>query len=204
MALIDLTLPTAGLPNSTEDPKVVTALSTIEAAINGDLDDTNIAASADINGNKLLADSVDTTQLADDAVEAAQLAALAVLSGNINFAFHSNTGTEVVAGTTGLVLASCASVAPGTYLVVGQCSTNNTAHTLAIDTDGTGAATITQPTSQYTSSYQIAGQGGTLHASGIQIARAVVTSTTTLRLTATRAGVSTLLGSLYVFGVTAA
>jgi hypothetical protein len=202
MATINPQIPTVGQPNSTEDAKITSGMTTIRDAINGNLDNDNIISGANINGSKLLDSSIATAKLAADAVTAAKLADLAVLSGNVNFVFQSNTGAEVAAGTTGVVLSSVASVVAGTYLVVGQCATNTAAHTLAIDSSG-GAATITQPTSMFDTDHRITGAAGTAYVSGLQVARAVVTSTTTLRLTATRVS-GTLVGSLYVFGVTAA
>lgn len=70
MGTISITLPTAGFPNSTEDPKVVTALSTIETVINGNLDDDNIASGANINGSKLNDASIATSKLASGAAAA--------------------------------------------------------------------------------------------------------------------------------------
>ncbi|SRR6266487_813148 len=42
MALINLTLPVIGQPNATEDPKTLTALTTIQTGINGNIDETNM------------------------------------------------------------------------------------------------------------------------------------------------------------------
>lgn len=44
MGQISLQIPQSGQPNSTEDPKVATDLSTIQTVINGNLDDTNMAS----------------------------------------------------------------------------------------------------------------------------------------------------------------
>jgi hypothetical protein len=93
----------------------------IRDVVNGDLDDGNIATGADIDGAKLLAASVDTTQLAadavtgakieddavdtehlaDDAVENAQIADDAV--GTAQIADGAVTGDKIAASTTGSV-----------------------------------------------------------------------------------------------------
>lgn len=62
MAQINPSIPIIGNPVSTEEPKVKTAIETIVAAVNS-LDDGNIAAGANINGNKLLNASVDAAKL---------------------------------------------------------------------------------------------------------------------------------------------
>lgn len=64
MGLVSLTLPTVGQPNSTEDPKINSALTALQNVINGNLDTANIAN----NG-------VGTAEIADLAVTAAKLAA---------------------------------------------------------------------------------------------------------------------------------
>lgn len=46
MGTINLSLPTVGQPNSTEEAKIPTALTTIQNVINGNLDTANLAASA--------------------------------------------------------------------------------------------------------------------------------------------------------------
>ncbi len=53
MALINPTIPTLGDPNSTEDPDTRNSLITIRDAINGGLDDANMAAAAGIQLSKL-------------------------------------------------------------------------------------------------------------------------------------------------------
>jgi hypothetical protein len=209
MGTINPQVPVVGEPNSTEDPKITSAITTIRDAINGDLDNDNIATSANISGSKLADTSIATAKLADDAVTAAkiltgavgstELAALSVLSGKIPFVFQSGGPTITIA--TG-VQASVASVLPGTYLVVGQVATNSAAHTLLLSSTG-GAATITQPTSMYTNTERIASPGDPAYSTGFHIGRAVVTSTTTLQIEATRVS-GTLVGTIYVFGVTAA
>jgi hypothetical protein len=62
MGLVSLTLPTVGQPNSTEDPKINSALTALQNVINGNIDTANIAN----NG-------VATGELADLAVTAAKL-----------------------------------------------------------------------------------------------------------------------------------
>lgn len=57
MTQLNLNLPVIGDLNATEDPKVRTALSDIQTVVNS-LDNTNLAANADINGSKLLNTSV--------------------------------------------------------------------------------------------------------------------------------------------------
>lgn len=55
MALISPTIPTIGQPNSTEDQDIVNALNTIVSAINGGLDNANIAAAAGVTAAQLAA-----------------------------------------------------------------------------------------------------------------------------------------------------
>lgn len=57
MAQVSVNYPVVGQANSTEDQKVVSALTALVTAINS-LDDANIAAGANINGSKLLNTSV--------------------------------------------------------------------------------------------------------------------------------------------------
>jgi dihydroxyacetone kinase DhaKLM complex PTS-EIIA-like component DhaM len=210
MGTINPQVPTVGQPNSTEDPKIASAITTIRDAINGELDDDNIAASADINGSKLLNASVATAKIADDAVTAAkiatgvvgstELAALSVLSGKIPLTFQSNKGSDsTTAGAA--VRSSVASVLPGTYLVVAQVATDGIGYGFSIGYSG-GAATITQPTSPFDVTHPLVGTSGN-YVSGLQVGQAVVTTTTTIELTATRF-TGTQVGSLYIFGITAA
>lgn len=44
MSLLNLTLPSIGQPNSTEDVKIVNALTAIQSVVNGNLDSSNFAA----------------------------------------------------------------------------------------------------------------------------------------------------------------
>jgi hypothetical protein len=68
MALINPQVPVIGQPNSTEEPKITSAINTITTAVNGNLDNANIKTGANINGSKLLDGSVTAAQLANDAV----------------------------------------------------------------------------------------------------------------------------------------
>ena len=62
MTQLNLNLPVIGDLNATEDPKIRTALSDIQTVVNS-LDNTNLAANADINGSKLLNTSVAAAKL---------------------------------------------------------------------------------------------------------------------------------------------
>ncbi|HEU4975288.1 MAG TPA: hypothetical protein VFT50_09380 [Baekduia sp.] len=112
MAQIDPTLPTVGQPNSTEDADIVSAFQAILALVNGGLDDANIANGANIDGAKLLAHSVGTTQIA--AVESAVITGSAFtltpvvykdVTGRIHFGTDEyDLGSSVPAGGTLLTL----------------------------------------------------------------------------------------------------
>ena len=201
MATINPQVPVVGEPNDTEDPKIASAIGTIRDAINGGLDNANIADNAGIVGSKLANTSVPTGKIADGAVTAAKMAALSVLSGNIKFVFQSNRGSVITSLSSPSISGIIADVLPGTYLVVAQGITNGQAHSFSIGSSG-GAATITQPSSAFTNSERLTGGEGDNYVSGIHVAQAEVTSTTTLSLGATVVAGS-FLGSLYVFGVAA-
>lgn len=65
MGTISVTLPTVGSANSTEDPLVRTALSTLVTAFNGNIDTNNLNAAAGIIGTQLAAAAnIAGTQLA--------------------------------------------------------------------------------------------------------------------------------------------
>src|SRR4051794_13614401 len=53
MGLLNLTLPTIGQPNATEDVDTVNAFSAIQTEMNGHLDNSNLSASAGIVESKL-------------------------------------------------------------------------------------------------------------------------------------------------------
>lgn len=82
MAQVSVNYPVVGQANSTEDPKVVTALQALVTAINA-LDDANIASGANINAAKLLNSSIETGKLADNAVTTAKIADSQVTSAKI-------------------------------------------------------------------------------------------------------------------------
>jgi hypothetical protein len=150
-------------------------------------------------GTTELADLAATTAKLDNgAVTSAKIAAQAVLSGNLKLAFHKAHGTVKTASG---VQASKASVTPGTYFALGQVQTNGQAHSFAISTTG-GAATVTSdPT--FTNTERITGQAGDKYAAGLVTAQIVVTSTTTVQLSATWVSGS-ILADLTIFGFTAA
>ena len=77
MAQVNPDIPVIGNPVATEDPKVKNALEAIVNALNA-IDNANIASNADINGAKLLAGSINTTQIADAAITSAKIAPNAV------------------------------------------------------------------------------------------------------------------------------
>ncbi len=201
MAIINPQVPVVGEANETEDPKIASAIGTIRDAINGNLDNDNIASNAAILGSKLANTSVSATKLAGNSVTAEKIAALAVLSGNIKFVFQSDRGSVITSISNPSISGIVANVLPGTYLVIAQGITNGEAHSFSIGSSG-GAATITQPSSAFTNLERLTGGTGDNYVSGIHVAQAQVTSTTTLSLSATVVGGS-FLGSLYVFGVAA-
>ena len=51
MGLISINIPQAGQPNSTEDPKIASALTSIAATINGGIDDANVTDAALTDGS---------------------------------------------------------------------------------------------------------------------------------------------------------
>ena len=63
MGLISLSLPVVGNQNYTEDPKVTTALSTIQTLVNGSLDNTNLSGSAAIKNSQLAGFSAGFTNI---------------------------------------------------------------------------------------------------------------------------------------------
>ncbi len=97
MAIIFPPIPSAGLPNSTEDPKIATALGEIRDAINGNLDDTNIAPAANIDGAKLDDLSIPTAKIADLGITLAKMAADSVNADKLT---DSATTDSVRAVTT--------------------------------------------------------------------------------------------------------
>ena len=119
--MTQITLPNTSVTGANLWSQVEDNDKAIRDVVNGDLDDGNIATGADIDGAKLLAASVDTTQLAadavtgakieddavdtehlaDDAVENAQIADDAVDTAQI--ADGAVTGDKIAASTTGSV-----------------------------------------------------------------------------------------------------
>lgn len=97
MAQLNLNLPIIGNPNTTEDPKIRTALSDIETVVNS-LDNTNIAANAGINGSKLLDASIAEAKLGSASVTSAKLADNAVTTAKIDSA--AVTAAKIAAATT--------------------------------------------------------------------------------------------------------
>jgi len=201
MATINPQVPVVGEPNDTEDPKIASAIGTIRDVINGGLDNANIADNAGIVGSKLANTSVPTGKIADGAVTAAKMAALSVLSGSVKFVFESNRGTVIASSGSPQVSGSVSNVPPGTYLVIGQGTTNGQAHSFSIGSSG-GEATVTQPTSAFTNLERLTGNAGDKYAAGVQVARVVVTSTTTITLSATVVA-GFFIGNVYVFGIAA-
>lgn len=138
MGTINPQIPTSGQPNSSEDLKIISGMGTIRDAINGNLDDDNIAVGADINGNKLLDGSVDTDQLADASVTLAKLATT-LKSGNIALGSYQDKDSTATLSTPNTTICSVSSVAPGIYLLVGA-GKNTGSPSIAI-TSGTGSVT---------------------------------------------------------------
>lgn len=71
MGQVNVSLPSDGSTADVSDYN--TPITTIVDEINGNLDNSNISASAAIAGSKLASGAVDTTQLADEAVTAAKV-----------------------------------------------------------------------------------------------------------------------------------
>lgn len=146
MAEIDITFPEVGLPNSSEDPKIVTAFSVIQDEINGGLDNSNIATGADISGDKLDDDSVTNAKIAADisgskllntSVPGSKLESNTVGRGKTTFVLENVTGSSAAAGVQ--TVASI-SLAPGKYLAFWRF--NFAGQVATVDTDG-GTATLT-------------------------------------------------------------
>jgi hypothetical protein len=208
MGIINPQVPVVGQPNATEEPKIPGAINTIASEINGNLDNANIKTGANINGSKLLNASVVTAKIGPGAITPAQLAALAVLSDKIKFIFRHATGGASSSGVQ--VVASLSDVLPGTYFAIGQIGTNTNGHSPTFVL-GSGAATITQPTSQITNAARLYGgatspiSDGALRGFGMHSGMIEVTSTATIDLTANRTAVSgEISGMLFMFGVLAA
>ena len=67
MGSITLSIPTVGQPNSTEDPKIATDLTTIETLVNGNIDSTNLSSTAAIAQTQLAVSAWSTlTQIGND------------------------------------------------------------------------------------------------------------------------------------------
>ena len=222
MGTINPQVPVVGLPNSTEEPKITSAINTIATVINGNLDNANINNAANINASKLLdasvatakladnsvtnakmADnSVNTAELVDNSVSAAKLAALAILSGSIKFAFHSGYGSFDASGVNNCV--TIPSVLPGTYLAIGKYGTTTDCHSPDIYI-GIGHGSVSQANSINNVSNKMYGGGAAEYVFSHHIAMLEDTSTTTVGMTVNRSAASgVIIGEAQLFGVLAA
>lgn len=137
MAQVNPDIPVIGNPVATEDPKVKNALEAIVNALNA-IDNANIASNADINGAKLLAGSVNTTQLADAAITAAKIAPGAV----------SQSGT---AAPVASILQFAGSTAPSGWIICDGAAVSRSTYSdlfTAIGTaygEGNGSTTFNLP-----------------------------------------------------------
>jgi hypothetical protein len=221
MATINPQIPVVGEPNDTEDPKITSALGTIRDAINGGLDNANIADNAAILGSKLANTSIPTGKLennsvtndkiATDAVNAdsilagavgsAELAALAVLSGKIKFVFRSGFGSFNANGVNSCVTID--DVLPGTYLAIGKYGVTTDCHS-PLFFMGVLDGTLSQATSINNASNKMYGQGAAEYAFSHHTAMLQVTSTTSVGMTVNRsAGSGVVIGEAQLFGVLA-
>lgn len=150
----------------------------IKTVVNGDLDNGNIAANADINGAKLLNGSVTGAKLANGTIK----------SGKLGLTSYTDVGASVFS-TADHVWASVASVVPGTYLAIGNIDlvAASGSGNLRFD-NSTGGASF---------------QNATISANGARSVSAIitVTSTATIRLRGTAAAGFGSQGSMTLFGI---
>lgn len=73
MAIISISVPVVGSPNTTEDPKIANALTTLQTLVNGNLDAANIADSA-IGTNEIANSAVTSAKIADGTIAGADVA----------------------------------------------------------------------------------------------------------------------------------
>jgi len=160
----------------------------IKTVVNGDLDNGNIAANADINGAKLLDGSVTGAKLLNGSVTGAKLANGTIKSGKLGLTSYTDVGASVFS-TADHVWASVASVVPGTYLAIGNIDlvAASGSGNLRFD-NSTGGASF---------------QNATISANGARSVSAIitVTSTATIRLRGTAAAGFGSQGSMTLFGI---
>jgi hypothetical protein len=148
MGTINPQLPVVGQPNTTEDPKIISAINTIADAINGELDNSNIADDADINGNKLLVGSVSGGpggqiaygtlvggQLVDNTITATQIGTGEV--GTAELASNAVTADKV-ATTTSSAIASASG-----YTGTATAYLHPTARLVTLEGTRVGGASVT-------------------------------------------------------------
>jgi hypothetical protein len=170
-------MPTAGLPNSTEQPLVKSALIALRDVVNGNIDADNITngsvataelATGAVTLAKMAVNSVDSDQYVDGSIDTAHLAASSVTQPKIATATNSATGADIPYTGTEATIASIASVLPGLYLAIGTASNVALAN---IDSSG-GTVTVNSTAMVENGSQTLSMVHGII----------VVTATTTIRL----------------------
>lgn len=153
---INPSIPVVGQPDSTEEPKIVTALQSIVAAVN-DIDAANIT---DL--------SVTTADLADGLITSAKLAASAKVSLSTDTSISSQAGTGGWADISSLSIAITPTVAVYYVAILSATVRRGAAGTeqtyLAIDVDGSNAGEATVPVTQSYDETGIVIAAGTLTA----------------------------------------
>jgi len=105
MTQLNLNLPVIGQTNTTEDPKIRTALSDIQTVVNA-LDNANIANNAAINGSKLLDGSIAHSKIAAQTIDTKSDSYTPVV-GDVNkiIAMNKSTAqTVTISSTLGLTV----------------------------------------------------------------------------------------------------
>jgi hypothetical protein len=112
----------------------------------------------------------------------------------MSFGMFNGSGITTSSG----VQTSISSVTPGTYIALGQISTNGACHTFTITSSG-GSATIYNADNTYSATEALTGGSGSVYVGGSHYALVAVATTTTIRLEATRVS-GTIESSLALIG----
>lgn len=150
MGTISPSIPTVGEPNSTEDPKVRSALIDIRDEINGQLDNDNIAAAAGISGTKLADNTVTGAKISATAnIDGTKLTDTTIPSSKLNLttnavslgAQHTVNGSESSAFLTSGTLAAGLYLVTASLQVIGNTASPSPRITLRLKDGGTTLCT---------------------------------------------------------------
>jgi hypothetical protein len=156
-----------------------------------------------VTGAKIATDAVTADSILAGAVGSVELAALAVLSGKVKFAFHSGYGSFNTAGVdaTG-ICASADDVPPGTYLALAQYGTAVHCHSPQLIGF---TSTIVEAGSINNVSNQLWGQGSAKYSFATHVGMVTVNTTGSVGLQVVRPPASgVVIGEIRLFGISAA